>query len=106
MFLLPLQEKVGRMGSFFCRRPPLLPVHLPKTREAAESRPSPAWGIHKVQQNEDKTLPAALSKLRYGLKWGNVGQVVHAAPVLYGMQRLSLQCHLSSAAHIGIYRQT
>lgn len=74
-FYFPFRKRWEEWAPFFCRRPPLLPVQLPKTREAAESRPSPAWGIHKVQQNEDKTLPAALSKRRDGLKWGTLDRL-------------------------------
>lgn len=97
-----LQERWEEWGLVFFLPPPS--IH--RNPEAAESRLSPRWGIHKVQQMKTKRFQLPLvagngSDFYWGghLTGSSAG---HAAPVLSELQRLFLQCHLSSAAHISI----
>lgn len=84
----------------------LPPPSIHRNPEAAESRLSPRWGIHKVQQMKTKRFQLPLTAGNGSdLYWGGHltgSSAGHAAPVLSELQRLFLQCHLSSAAHISI----
>lgn len=99
---MSLQEKVGRMGSFSSTHT----VYSPSNPEAAESRLSPRWGIHKVQQMKTKCfqLPLAAGN-GPDLYWGTFDRVFSwpcSSCPLRAAETFFLQCHSSSAAQISI----
>lgn len=95
VFSLPLQERQERMGSCFHDTPP--PPATRSSRGCSLDR-APNWGIHKVQTNQDKTLPAARDEARGGLS------VRLLSSVRCRDLPCSVICHLQQ--HVGINRQT
>lgn len=88
------------MGSFFAN-----PHHPNTETQKLQSRLSPRWGIHKVQQMKTKRfqLPLAAGN-GSDWRWGDIWQGfrLDMQPPSSTSSTLFLQCHLSSAAHISI----
>lgn len=91
MFSLRLQERQGRMGSFFFMTSPFF-SEVPVAPEAAGSRPSTQWGeIH-------RTAPTQRLNVDRGRDRDGVEAVQAASVLCEDAETFSLQCHLSPAA--------
>lgn len=95
------RKKVRRMVSLFFFQPPPSSHWDPET----ESRLSPRWGIHKLQQMKTKCfqLPSAAGNgSAVGVISGMSDRVCSrsCSSVLAGLQRLYLHCHLSAGGRI------